>query len=226
MMVAYHHSEAELLGQVLAGPEPAAAFLQSGERLAGLPFRLRRSLGVARLVTEHGIPPGHARRLAALWELAERWFLADRPTITTACDALPMLDPLTDDGTARLVVLLLDGDHTLLATECVATGHDEIARLHPRDVLVPALRAGAAAVLVARLHPGGDARPTAGDHDTFAALRRACALVGLGLVDHLVVARGAHHALRHDAPPRAQAKASSPVSALPRMRVCTSSVPS
>jgi len=190
------HSEAELIAQVLEGPEPAAEVLRAGEQLAQLPFWQRRLLGVTGLVAEHGIPPRHAARLAALWELAERWFPDDRPTIASPHDALILLAGLGEDAVERVVLLMLDARHHLVGVETVAVGTLNASRLQPRDVLIPALRRGAGAIILAHSHPSGDARPSAADRRLTVALREAAELVCLPLLDHLVVARRTHYSFR------------------------------
>jgi len=189
-------SEAELIAQVLEGPEPAVAVLRCGEQLAQLPFWQRRALGVAGLVAQHGVAPGHAMRLAALWELAERWFPDDRPTISSPHDALILLAGMGDDSVERVVVLLLDARYHLLGVETIAVGSLNVSRLQARDVLTPALRRGAAAIVVAHSHPSGDAHPSAADRRMTVALREAADLVGVPLLDHLVVARRTHYSFR------------------------------
>jgi len=189
-------SEAELIAQVLGGPEPAGEVLRCGEQLAQLPFWQRRALGVSGLVSDHGIRESHAVRLAALWELAERWFPDDRPTVSSPHDALLLLATLGDEPVECVVVLMLDARYHLVRMETVAVGSVNVSRLQPRDVLAPALRAGAAAIVVAHSHPSGDPEPSAADRRMTTALREAAGVVGLPLLDHLVVARRTHYSFR------------------------------
>jgi len=189
-------SEAELIAQVLEGPDPAVDVLRYGEQLVQLPFWQRRALGVGGLVGQHGIPAGHALRLAALWELADRWFPDDRPTISSPHDALILLAALGDDHVERVVVLMLDARYHLLGVETIAVGSLNVSRLQARDVLTPALRRGAAAIVVAHSHPSGDARPSTADRRMTVRLREAADLIGLPLLDHLVVARRTHYSFR------------------------------
>jgi DNA repair protein RadC len=189
-------SEAELIAQVLAGAEPAAEVVRCGQRLAELPFWQRRALGVGGLVSEHGIRPERAVRLAALWELAERWYPDDRPTVSSPRDALLLLEELRAAPTERVVVLLLDARHRPLRTEVAAVGTINASRLQARDVLVPALRGGAAALIVAHNHPSGDPAPSRSDRQVTAALREASAVVGIPMLDHVIVTRRGHFSFR------------------------------
>jgi DNA repair protein RadC len=189
-------SEAELIAQVLGGPEPAAELLHCGVRVARLPFWERRSLGVAGLVADHGVSPQRAVRLAALWELAERWYPDDRPSVGGVREALLLFDDLRRATTERIAVLLLDARHRVLRREIVAVGSINASRLLPRDVLAPALSAGAAAVLMAHNHPSGDPSPSRADRQVTAALHAAAEVIGLPLLDHLILARSGHYSFR------------------------------
>lgn len=189
-------TEAELIARVLGGSEPAAEVLRCGAELARLPSWRRRSLGARGLVDECGLSPDRAVRLAALWELADRWFPDDRPTVSSPRDALLLLDDLRTARAERIVALLLDARHRLLGIEVVAVGTLNASRLQPRDVFAPALLSGAAAVLVAHNHPSGEPAPSRADRAVTAALRQAGGVLGVQLLDHLVVARRGHYSFR------------------------------
>jgi len=188
--------EAELIAQVLAGPEPAAQVVRCAADLARLPFWRRRALGVDGLVSECGLSIDRAVRLAALWELAERWYPDDRPSVSSPRDALLLLDDLRRARAERIVALLLDARHRLLRVEEVAVGTLNATRLQPRDVLAPALGAGAAAIVLAHNHPSGDPAPSRADRQVTVALRDAAGVVGVALLDHVIVARQGHYSFR------------------------------
>jgi DNA repair protein RadC len=58
---------------------------------------------------------------------------------------------------------------------------------HPRDVYAPAIRDGAAALVVAHNHPSGDPTPSAQDRAVTERLGAAGRLLGIELLDHVVV---------------------------------------
>lgn len=186
-------SEAELIATVLGGPEPAAEMLRCGARLSRLPFWERRSLGAAGLISEHGVAPQRAVRLAALWELADRWYPDDRPEVISPRDAVLLLDGLRRLRVERVVAILLDARRRLLRVETIAHGTHNASRFQPRDLLAPALSHGASAVILAHNHPSGDPSPSAADRRVTDTVREAAALVGIGLVDHVIVAARSHH---------------------------------
>ena len=68
--------------------------------------------------------------------------------------------------------------------------------VHPREVFRPALREGAAALVVAHNHPSGDPSPSAEDQEVTRRLVQAGALLGVPLLDHVVVAERGWTSLR------------------------------
>ena len=153
-------------------------------------------LGAAGLVREHGVAPEQAIRLTAMWELAERWFPDDRPAITSPREVVLLLGGLRSAAREQVWVLMLDARHRPICSETVAVGSINSSRLLPRDVLAPALRAGAAALVVAHNHPSGEPSPSRADRVVTEALRSAAALIGIPMLDHIIVAARGHHSFR------------------------------
>jgi len=189
-------SEAELIAAVLAGSEPPAVIAAQAQALARLPFWERRSLGAAGLVRHHGFARESAIRLAALWELAERWYPDDRPVVTGPSDVLPLLHLLRVSPRERVELILLDARHRPITIETVALGSVNAARLAPRDVLGPALRRDAVAFVLAHNHPSGEVTPSRADRLVTQTLRDAARLVGLELLDHIIVTARTHYSFR------------------------------
>lgn len=139
--------------------------------------------------------------------------------------------------TECLLAIFLDARHRVTGYAEVARGTLNATRFTPRDLLVPALQVGCAALVVAHNHPSGALDPSRADRQVTVALRDACALVGTPLLDHLIVTDTGYHSFRESegwespaagmwAASPAQENASSPVRARPMARVCTSSLPS
>jgi DNA repair protein RadC len=92
-------------------------------------------------------------------------------------------------GTRResFFLLLVDNRHRILGLRVVSTGGLAAAPVHPREVFSPAIREGAAAVVVAHNHPSGDPAPSAEDREVTERLRQAGELIGIEVLDHVVV---------------------------------------
>ncbi len=95
-----------------------------------------------------------------------------------------------------LLVIYLDARQRVTGYSEVARGTLNASRFTPRDVLIPALHANAAAVIVAHNHPSGEATPSRADRTATVALRDAGRLIGLPIVDHLIVTPGDVYSFR------------------------------
>lgn len=189
-------TDAELIARVIGGMRRSPAVMACADRVARVPLWERRVLGAGGLISEHGIAADRALRLAALWELAERWLPDDRPTVTSPREAVLLLGGLRPAVREQVWVLMLDARHRPLACETVAVGTLNSSRLTPRDVLSPVLRIGAAAFVVAHNHPSGDPSPSRADRVVTEALRSAAALLALPMLDHIIVSARGHHSFR------------------------------
>lgn len=86
-------------------------------------------------------------------------------------------------------VFLLDAQRRVTVTEDLFSGTLDQAVVYPREVVARALAAGAAGLICAHNHPGGEPTPSVQDRDITRRLFHACRGVSLELVDHLVVGR-------------------------------------
>lgn len=188
--------EAALIACVIGGARPAPELVEMAGRLARIPIWERRALGASGLVRDHGVPASRAARLAAVWELADRWYPDDRPAIASPRDALLLLERLRTCRREEVVAIMLDARHRPVGVETVAVGGINASRLQPRDVFGPALRGSAVAVIIGHNHPSGDAAPSRADRVVTAALRAAGEMLGVAVLDHVIVTRRGHHSFR------------------------------
>lgn len=161
-----------------------------------------------------GCAPDGGARLSAAFELgrrAERARRRDDAPIDGPERAARWLAPhLRGERQECFVVLLLDGRHRPRRCETVARGTLTASLVHPREVFAPALREGAAAILVAHNHPSGDPGPSTEDQAVTRRLGRAARVLGVPLLDHLVLAGSAFCSLRREWPPWASEVQGSP----------------
>jgi len=89
------------------------------------------------------------------------------------------------------VVVLLDAQNRVLATEELFAGTLTQTSVYPREVVKVALQWNAGAVVLAHNHPSGVAEPSQADQLLTQTLRRALDLVDVKVLDHFIVTRGA-----------------------------------
>lgn len=83
--------------------------------------------------------------------------------------------------------LYLDGRHASLGALQVSVGILTASLVHPREVFAPALRLGAAGIIVVHNHPSGDPEPSPEDREVTRRLEQVGELVGIRLLDHVVL---------------------------------------
>jgi len=86
--------------------------------------------------------------------------------------------------------LWLDAQNRLIVFDDLFRGTLTQTSVYPREVVKMALKHNAAAVIFAHNHPSGVAEPSRADEMLTATLKRALALVDVGVLDHMVVAFG------------------------------------
>jgi DNA repair protein RadC len=103
---------------------------------------------------------------------------------------------LAHGDTERFFVMFLDRKNALIAAEERGRGTVDHAPVYPREVVKRALELGACALILLHNHPSGDTTPSRADIDMTRDVARACATVGIGVHDHLIVGRAGHASLR------------------------------
>ena len=193
--------DAELLALLLrtgARGHPAEALARELLGRAGL-HGLARAIP-AELERQPGVGPAKAATLLAALEIGRR--LAQRrlgtgDAIRGPQDVFRHFHPrLRDAPHEQLHLLLLDGRHRLLREVMASRGTLTASLVHPREVFRPALREGAAALVVVHNHPSGDPAPSPEDREVTRRLVQAGALLGVPLLDHVVVAERGWVSLR------------------------------
>lgn len=183
----------ELVALLLGGGTVSASACELGSRLL---LRCGGMRGLARmaaaeLMQVHGVGPARACRLAAAFEVGRRAHDEARDPgspIQGGRDVWQLLTPRMKDLRKEVfVALLLDGRHRLAAIERVSEGTLTSSIVHPREVFAPAIRASAAALIVAHNHPSGDPTPSREDIEVTRRLREVGELVGIRLLDHVIV---------------------------------------
>jgi DNA repair protein RadC len=96
----------------------------------------------------------------------------------------------SDDDKEHFWVIFLNAQNHYLMHTLVSTGTQSAALVHPREVLGPALREGAASLILVHNHPSGDPTPSLEDLRLTRQLVEAAQLLDLRLHDHLIIGNG------------------------------------
>jgi DNA repair protein RadC len=86
------------------------------------------------------------------------------------------------------MVLFLDTQHRLIASEEMFRGTLNQTSVYPREVVKQALAHNSGAVILAHNHPSGHPEPSQADQSLTRALQQALSLVDIRVLDHIIVA--------------------------------------
>lgn len=179
----------ELLAALLGGPRPENKAQTLMARFGSL-HGLARA-GLADLTAVPGIGETVAARLIATLEIGRRLLTPDdeRHTIRSPSDAAALLQPLLMHREQEyLYVLLLDTRNRVQGEPReVYHGSLNTSLIRVGEVFRDAIKANAAAIIVAHNHPSGDPAPSPEDVAVTRALVEAGKLLDCAVLDHLVV---------------------------------------
>lgn len=187
-------SEVELLGLVLDGGAATERARGDADMLlaqTGDVVRLGRWLDTAAV----DLPLRRRAVLQAAFELGRRAAGTPLQCGTVLSDAASVFEHFRGRLPQRdrecFYALLVDGRNRLQAEVRVSEGSLTATLVHPREVFGPAIRCGAAAVVLAHNHPSGDPQPSSEDDALTTRLRQVGELVGIRVLDHVVIGQGA-----------------------------------
>ncbi|MEM7077324.1 MAG: DNA repair protein RadC [Pseudomonadota bacterium] len=151
---------------------------------------------VGRLLARHGLGPARVARLKAIAGLLlhqDETALRQGGLMSDVASIARFLKRQIGHSERELFgALFLTSRHELIAWEVLFAGSIDRAHVHPREVLKPALRHNAAAVVLAHNHPSGIVDPSQADLRLTADLKALLERVDLRVLDHLIVAPGAY----------------------------------
>lgn len=146
----------------------------------------------ADLTSVHGIGSSKYVQLQAIFEMSRRALqeeMQQRDVLSSPAAVRDYLR-LKLGGLLREVflVLFLDAQNRVLASEALFSGTLTQTSVYPREVVKRALHHNAAAVIFAHNHPSGVAEPSRADEMLTKALKDALTLVDVKALDHFIVA--------------------------------------
>ena len=95
---------------------------------------------------------------------------------------------LADRRHEVFVVVFLDAQNRVIATEEMFRGTLTQTSVYPREVVIASLARNAASVILCHNHPSGVAEPSSADLALTQTLRQCLAMVDVRVIDHLIIA--------------------------------------
>ena len=103
--------------------------------------------------------------------------------------SLPPVKRLMRAKREHFIVLLLNARHECEAIETISIGSLNASIVHPREVFLPAVLSSAASIVLTHNHPSGDPEPSEEDLSITRRLIECGELLGIGVLDHVIVAK-------------------------------------
>ena len=150
-----------------------------------------------------GIGEAKACSIVAAMELSKRMISDHQGAVKVRIrDSRQVADILTEEMMYEkrelFMTLNLNSRLQVESKSVISIGSLDSAPVHPREVFGPAVRRGAAAVVVAHSHPSGDPTPSPQDIDVTRRLIRASEILGIRLLDHVIVGNGCFTSMKSE----------------------------
>ena len=197
-------TDAELLAILLRTGTARKSALEIAKELTADGGLYRRLAGVRdlnELMQIKGMGQAKAATVLAALEIGRR-IASARPLdkIHFGCpqDGAAFLMPRLRYATKeQFLVILLNSKNKVIGTELVSEGSLTNSVVHPREVFLPAILQHAASICVAHNHPSGCPTPSKNDNLLTQNIRKACELMRIFFMDHLIVCDGTFYSY-HD----------------------------
>ena len=197
-------SNAELLALVIRSGNSTKSCLELAEEVLSYSQTEIGGLGracVRELTAIEGIGTAKACSIVAGIELAKRVMsdrgATDRAVVRDCADVVDLVfEDVAYEKRELLIALLLNVKGEVESKEIISIGELAATNVHPREVFSPAIRKGAAGIVVVHNHPSGDPTPSQDDILATRRLIEASRIVGIKLVDHVIIGNGDYVSLK------------------------------
>lgn len=192
---AAHLSDAEILAIFLRTGTQSQSAIELARHLIDQFGSLAELLSAPKEVVLacHGIGPAKYAQILASLEMGTRYLDSQLKTGQALGRSQMVKDyistQLRKEQREVFAVLCLDNALNLLNYEILFTGGISSCSVCIKHVLRHALTHSASQLIVAHNHPHTDAQPSAADDRLTSELKKACDLIDLSLIDHIIVGR-------------------------------------
>lgn len=142
----------------------------------------------------NGIGMAKYAQLKGITELARRFFsvrLMEQDPLRTPDATREFLQShLCDEEREIFMVIFLDNQNRVIKHSRMFSGTLSHVEVHPREIVREAIKANAAALILAHNHPSGSAEPSKADRFITEKVVKSCNFMEIKVLDHLVIGRG------------------------------------
>lgn len=154
-------------------------------------------LTIRELCQYNGVGEAKAITILAACELGKRRqqeSAEERPDVGTATLIYNHMHPiLQDSDVEEFWILLMNQNHRLIKKMRIARGGISEVSVDVRIIIREAVLANATILAVCHNHPSGSLRPSNMDNDLTFSIQKACSLMRIHFLDHVIVTDGAYY---------------------------------
>lgn len=198
-------SDAELLAILVGSGSPQEDAVSLMKRMLNDCSNNLNTLGkktIHELCKYNGIGPAKAITIVAACELGKRRQMEraeERPELTTATRVYNHMHPVMQDlDVEEFWVLFLNQGHRLIKKRCIAHGGISEVSVDVRIIIREAVLSNATIVIACHNHPSGSIMPSRADNQLTDSLKRACDLMRLYFMDHVIVTDGRYYSYHEE----------------------------
>jgi DNA repair protein RadC len=151
---------------------------------------------IQQLCEYNGVGPAKAITILAACELGKRRQMdrpEERPDLGTATKIYNHMHPLLQDcDVEEFWLLLMNQNYRLIKKIRISHGGITETAVDIRIIMREAVLANATILAVCHNHPSGNLRPSTHDNDLTVQIQRACKLMRIHFMDHVILTDGSY----------------------------------
>ena len=159
-------------------------------------------LSIRDLCRYNGVGPAKAITILAACELGKRRQMErpeERPDLSTATRIYNHMHPMMQDlDTEEFWLLLMNQDFRLIREQKIAHGGISEVAVDIRLLIKEALLCNATILAVCHNHRSGSLRHSQADNDLTQSIRRACDVMRIKFMDHVIITDGAYYSYHEE----------------------------
>ena len=199
-------SNAELLALIIRSGNGRRSAIGLAEEVLAYAAENIGDLGAAEvreLTQIDGIGDAKACSIVAAMELSKRLISVRQYSVKERIrDSRGVADLLMEEMMCEkreiLMAINLNTKLQIESKSVISIGSLDSAPVHPREVFSPAVKRGAAAVVLAHNHPSGDPTPSDKDIEVTQRLISAAEILGIKLLDHVIIGNGCYLSMKNE----------------------------
>ena len=198
-------SDAELLAILVGSGSPKEDAVTLMKRILGDCNNNLNTLGklsIHDLCQYNGVGPAKAITILAACELGKRRQMEtpeERPDLGTATRIYNHMHPVLQDlDVEEFWLLLMNQNFRLIKKIPIAHGGISEVSVDIRIIMREAVLANATILAVCHNHPSGSLRPSRADNDLTQCIQRACQVMRIHFLDHIIITDGAYYSYHEE----------------------------